>query len=104
MLAINSTDMRKEFGRYIDEIVRTKPIFVKRSRDYFMGINIDMAKELVKDLNFNVDKFIEKDDSITLSPQNFDLVVNGENESLAIDLLLNDLREYANEYYRDIKK
>ena len=103
MLAINATDMRKDFGRYIDEIVRTKPIFVKRSRDYFMGISIEMAKELVKEVTFNVDKYIEEDNSVTLSLNGFDLVVNEKNETTAINLLIKDLREYALEYYEDIE-
>jgi hypothetical protein len=103
MLAINSTDMRKDFGRYIDEIVRTKPVFVKRSRDYFMGISMEMAKELVKDVVFTVNKYIEEDNSITLSLNGFDLVVNEKNESMAISSLIEDLREYALEYYEDIE-
>jgi hypothetical protein len=53
MLVVNATDVRKNFGRYIDEIVRSKPIFIKRSRDYFMGISMDMTKELVKDVFFH---------------------------------------------------
>lgn len=103
MLAVNSTDVRKDFGRYIDEIVRNRPIFIKRSRDYFMGISIDMAKELVKDVVFTADKYIEGDGSITLSLHDFDIAVNEENEDLAVDSLINDLREYALEYYEDIE-
>lgn len=103
MLAINATDMRKDFGRYIDEIVRTKPIFVKRSKYYFMGISIEMAKDLVKEVTFNVEKYIEEDNSVTLSLNEFDLVVNEKNETTAISLLIDDLREYALEYYEDIE-
>lgn len=103
LIAINATDMRKNFGGYIDEIVRTKPIFVKRSRDYFMGISIEMARELVKDITFIVNKYIEEDNSITLDLKDFDLVVNEENEEKAIDSLVKDLREYSVEYYQDIK-
>ena len=103
MLAINATDVRKDFGRYIDEIVRTKPIFIKRSRDYFMGISINMAKELVKDVVFTADKYIEDDGSVTLSLHDFDIVVNGKDESSALDSLTKDLREYALEFYEDIE-
>lgn len=103
MLAINATDMRKDFGKYIDEIVRTKPIFVKRSRDYFMGISVEMAKELVKEVIFTVDKYTEEDNSVTLSLRGFDLVVNEKDEYAAINSLTKDLREYALEYYEDIE-
>ncbi len=103
MLVVNATDVRKDFGRYIDEIVRTKPIFIKRSRDYFMGISIDMAKELVKDVIFTADKYIEDDDSVTLSLHDFDIVVNGKDESSALDSLIKDIREYALEFYEDME-
>lgn len=103
MLVVNATDVRKDFGRYIDEIVRAKPIFIKRSRDYFMGISIDMAKELVKDVVFTADKYIEDDGSVTLSLHDFDIVVNGEDESSALDYLIKDLREYTLEFYEDIE-
>lgn len=103
MLVVNATDVRKDFGRYIDEIVRTKPIFIKRSRDYFMGISINMAKELVKDVVFTADKYIEDDGSVTLSLHDFDIVVNGKDESSALDSLVKDLREYALEFYEDIE-
>lgn len=103
LLAVNATDMRKDFGSYIDKIVRTKPIFVKRSRDYFMGISIEMAKELVKDVTFTANKYIEDDTSITLALEGFDIVINAENKEKAIDSLIKALREYALEYYEDIE-
>ncbi len=103
MLVVNATDVRKDFGRYIDKIVRSKPIFIKRSRDHFMGISIDMAKELTKDAVFSADKYVEDDGSVTLSLHDFDIVVNGKDESSALDSLIKDLREYALEFYEDIE-
>jgi hypothetical protein len=103
MLTVNATDVRKDFGRYIDKIVRSKPIFIKRSRDYFMGISIDMAKELIKDVVFSADKYVEDDGSVTLSLHDFDIVVNDKDESLALDSLIKNLREYALEFYEDIE-
>lgn len=101
MLAVNATDVRKEFGNYIDTIVRTKPIFIKRSRDYIMGISVDMIKELVRDVEFTVEEFREDDGSTTLSMAEFGIVANAENFEEANELILNDLREYALEYYED---
>jgi len=103
MLAVNATDVRKDFGRYIDEIVRVKPIFIKRSRDYFMGISLNMATELVKDVVFTADKYIEDDYSVTLSLHDFDIVMNDSDESSALDSLIEDLKEYALEFYEDIE-
>ena len=103
MYVINSTDMRKDFGKHIDTIVRNKPLFIKRSRDYFMGISIEMAKELVKDTKFTATKFIESDNTITLSLEDFDIVVNEDTEDQAIKSLIKDLKDYANDYYEEIE-
>lgn len=103
MHTINATDMRKDFGKYIDEIVRTKPVVVKRSRDYFMGISVEMALELVEDTMFTAEEFIEEDRSVTLSLIDYDIVINGSDRSEAINLLVQELREYAEEYYNDMR-
>lgn len=47
---MNATDTKKEIARYIDEIVRVKLIFVRRSRDYFRGISINIEKKLAKNI------------------------------------------------------
>ena len=57
MQSVNATDVRKDFGKYIDEIVRCKPIMVKRSRDYFLGISVEMMLELVEDEVFSATTF-----------------------------------------------
>ena len=102
MQSVNATDMRKDFGKYIDEIVRTKPVMVKRSRDYFLGISVDMMLELVEDVVFRAETFLEDDGSVTLSLVDYDLVVNGKDREDALTAMVTDLREYAQEYYDNI--
>ena len=102
MLAVNATDVRNNFGGYIDQIVRSKPLFIKRSRDHIMGISLEMAKELVSDVEFEMVQYTEGDGSVTLSLEGFDLVVNGEDIEVALDTMSRDLREYALEYYENI--
>lgn len=103
MKTIKSTEMRKEFSFYIDEIVRRKPVFVKRSRDLFMGISFEMMKDLVSDIAFTATMFVESDGSFTLSLNEYDIVVNGKNQEEALNRLVNDLREYSEEYYDQIE-
>jgi len=103
MQSINATDVRKDFGKYIDEIVRTKPIMVKRSRDYFLGISVEMMLELVDDEVFSAITFSEEDGSVTLALDNYDLVVNGTDQESALDEMVAELREYAEEYYDNIR-
>ena len=103
MKTIKSTEMRKEFSFYIDEIVRRKPVFVKRSRDMFLGISFEMMKNLVSDVGFTAVMYVESDDSITLSLDEFDIIVNGKDQEEALNKLVNDLKEYAEEYYDQIE-
>lgn len=103
MKTIKSTEMRKEFSFYIDEIVRRKPVFVKRSRDMFLGISYEMMKNLVSDIGFTALMYPENDGSITLSLNEYDIVVNGKDHEEALNNLVSDLREYAEEYYDQIE-
>ena len=103
MQSVNATDMRKDFGKYIDEIVRTKPVMVKRSRDYFLGISVEMMLELVEDVVFPAETFVEDDGSVTLSLDDYDRVVNGKDREEALAAMVAELREYAQEYYDDIR-
>lgn len=102
MLAFNSTDVRKDWGNFIDNVIRKKPMVVKRSRDYFMSISIPMVEELLKDIKFKVEEFIEDDTSYTLSLKDIDIAVNAATLDEALDLLLKDLKEYCLDYYEDL--
>ena len=59
-------------------------------------------KELVKDITFDVIMYIEDDDSITLSLDPFDIIVNATEKDKAINLLIKDLRELTLEYIEDL--
>lgn len=99
---LNSTDVRKDFGTFIDNVTRKKPIMVKRSRDLFMGISITMMEELLKDIKFEFHAYIEEDKSYTLSLDALTIAVNGKTYDEALNLLIHDVREYSMEYYDDL--
>ena len=102
MLAVNSADVRKDWGNFIDNVIRNKPIVVKRSRDYFMGISVSMMDELLKSFKFKFEKIEEDDSSCTLSLNDIDIVVNAMTFDEALDLLVSDLKEYCSEYYEEL--
>ncbi len=102
MLAVNSADVRKDWGNFIDNVVRKKPIVVKRSRDYFMGISIPMVVELLKDIKFKFVEFKEDDNSYTLSLEDIDIAVNAATFDEALNLLVSDLKEYCLDYYEEL--
>jgi antitoxin YefM len=104
MLAFNATDVRKEWGGFLDSIVREKPKFIKRSRDYIFTSNLPMLNTMLAAYNFTADLYFENNGSITASLKEIDIVVNGNNEETALNLLAEDLLEYAKEYYESFEK
>lgn len=104
MITISSSDVRKEWSSVIDSVVRKKPAFIKRTRDYMMLCSTDMVSELVSNVKFITTKYIENDGSVTLSLEPLDIVVNGENLVSAIKILVQDISEYAEEYYQNFEK
>ena len=41
MLTLNATDVRKEWSTVIDNTIREKPQFIRRTRDYMMLADIE---------------------------------------------------------------
>lgn len=103
MLTLNATDVRKEWGGFIDSIIREKPKLIKRSRDYIFTSSLDVLKELLKAYTFTAELFREDDGSVTASLAEFDIVVNGSNEEEALKLLATDLVEYAQDFYNEFQ-
>lgn len=97
----NSTNIRKEFSSFIDSVIRERPKVIKRNRDELLVSNISLFKDILEVYKFTADKFIEEDNSITLSLNEIDLVVNGATLDKAIINLTNDILEYAKDYYNE---
>lgn len=103
MLFQNATDVRKDWGRAIDTVVRVKPLFVKRARDYVCMINKDDIELILSNIAFSANEFIEDDGSVTLSLNEIDIVSHGKDHDEALDNLAADLEEYAQDYYSDFE-
>ncbi|WP_031517054.1 hypothetical protein [Desulfofalx alkaliphila] len=98
---LNATDVRKEWGRFIDTVVREKPKVVKRNRDYFIALSINHIQTILKGYRIEAQYLEENDGSITATLINFDIVVNAPNQELACKALAEELKEYAQEYFND---
>ena len=101
MYALCSSDVRKEWSSVIDSVVREKPAFIKRTRDYLMLCTTDMISQLVSSLTFSAKQYVEDDGSITLLLEELDLAANGADFAQAKAALVNDIIEYAEEYYQE---
>ncbi len=101
--AINATDVRKDWGRFIDSVVRNKPKFIKRSRDYIFAASTDMLNEMLKEYTLTATVYEEENGTITAELEEIDIAANGSTEEEALDILTSDLQEYAEEYYNEFE-
>jgi len=101
MLAINATQVRNEWSAVVDAVIREKPQFIKRTRDFMFLTDVNLLWELLSAYTFHAAVFNENNGSITISLDEIDLVENGENEQEALRKLAAAILEYSEDYYND---
>lgn len=99
--ALNATSVRKNWSAVTDDVIRNKPQFVKRTRDMIMLANLDLMAELLEQYQFSASKYIEADQSVTLSLDQIDIVENGATEEKARELLGKAILDYAKDFYNE---
>ena len=103
MFALSASDVRKDWSRVIDSVIHVRPAFIKRTRDNMVLCSNDTVRQLVRTTPIIANSFIEDDGSVTLSMVDVDLVVNADTMEAAKSELINDLIEYAEEYYQNFE-
>ncbi len=103
MFALSASDVRKDWSRVIDSVIHVRPAFIKRTRDYMVLCSNDTVRQLVRTTPIIANSFIEDDGRVTLSMVDVDLVVNADTMEAAKSELINDLIEYAEEYYQNFE-
>lgn len=103
MLAINATDARKTWSLVVDQVIREKPKFIKRTRDYMVLSDIRFFEDLLSGYSFSADCYVEEDGSITLSLNEIDIVENGKSEGEARQKLARAIIDYAEDFYNDFQ-
>ena len=103
MLTMNATDVRKNWSEVSDNVVRVKPQFIKRTRDYMILTNIEFMEDLLDVYTFSATEFEETNGSITLSLNELDLVENAPTLKEAKHMLAKSILEYATEFYEEFK-
>ena len=101
MLTINATDARNEWSTVVDSVMREKPRFIKRTRDYMMLSDIRLIESLLSAYTFTAIILNETDGSVTLSLNEIDLVENAINLEEAVTKLAKGIVEYAEDFYND---
>lgn len=101
MLTMNATDVRKNWSEVSESVIREKPKFIKKTRDYMMLSNMEFMSTLLSGYVFSAIKYVEKDGSVTLSLNEIPLIENAPTEAEAINILSNSILEYAVDFYNE---
>ena len=101
MYAINATQVRNDWSAVIDSVIREKPRFIKRTRDYMMLSEISIVENLLSAYTFTANKYIEDDGSVTLGLVEIDLAENGVDERDAIRKMAAAILDYSQDYYNE---
>ena len=101
MFTLNATDVRRDWSAVMESVVREKPQFIKRTRDYMVLTDMKLLENLLSVYTFTADRFTEEDDSITLSLNELDLAENAKSEVEARKLLGKSILEYAIDFYSE---
>lgn len=102
---LNATEVRANFGGFIDNVVRQKPQVVKRNRDVIVALSQESLKSALSIYEFTVE--FEQDEegyyagSIEQIP---DIVADGQTLEELRKNLANYLVEYARDYYADFNR
>ena len=102
MVSVNATDVRKNWSTYLDS-VRNKPVFIKRTHDFSVLMDIKSLKLVLSYVPITYSKVTDKDGSIVISSNDMDIISTGKNDKEALSNFTNDLIEYAQEFYDEFE-
>lgn len=97
----SSTEVRKNWGTFIDDVIRKKPAFVKRSRDIFTVLSLEQLDLILSKYSMSVNIMKEDDYTFTGSIKEIDIVVNAVSEEELKEKIVDNLLEYAEEYMEE---
>jgi len=102
---LNATDVRANFGEFIDTIVREKPQAIKRNRDVIMAFSKKQMKELLSIYELTFEYEQDEDGRYAGSIEQIeDIVADGETiNELRLELarqLIEYAVDYENNYFR----
>jgi hypothetical protein len=101
MRAMNATKVRNEWSMVVDTVIREKPQFIKRTRDYMFLTDFNVLENLLSAYSFHATILTEEDGTVTVALDEIELVENGTDEHDALQKLACSILEYAEDYYRD---
>lgn len=103
LLAERSSEVRSHWAKFVDDVIHNEPKFVQRNeRDVFMSLNLEFVEILVGGIKYNV-ILEQEDDEFFGMIEGFWFVENGNNEEEVMVKLAESLKDFAIDYYKDIR-
>ena len=100
---LKSTEVRKEWSRFIDNVTRDKPALVKRNRDLVAVLSVELLDSILSEYKLSVEVKMEEDGSYSGAFNEIDLMANARDIRSLEDKLANELIEYSEEYMDEFK-
>ncbi|EGW40135.1 hypothetical protein [Desulfosporosinus sp. OT] len=101
---INATDVRRDWGSFIDHVVRFKPSLIKRNRDYLAAISLEHLEVVLSPYRFTLEHEKEVDGSLSGSLKELDIMTNAASLEALKTEIAKELIEYAQEYMDEFAK
>jgi len=98
---LKSTDVRKNWSQFIDDVRWVKPAFIKRKRDVIAVLSGEVLEFILKEYVLTVSVYKEEDNSLTGSFNEIDLSVNAKDEESLKEAAVKELLEYSEEYINE---
>ena len=101
MEIVNATKVRNEWSSVSDSVIREKPAFIKKTRDYLFLADIKTVEDFLSAYSFTADVYIEDDGSVTMSLAEMDIAENAPGEIEALEKLARAILEYSEDFYKE---
>lgn len=102
---LNATEVRANFGGFIDSVVREKPLAVKRNRDVIFSFSKQQLIEMLSVYTLRVEYEIDENGKYVGSIEQIeDIVAQADSMDGLYLELARQLIEYAKDYYADFAR
>ena len=98
---VSASEVRKQWSSTIDTVLREHPVFIQRTRDDLILLDLATLRLAFQNLQFDLSLYTEPDGSVTCVEENLDLVENAATKEACILQMIGAMRDYANDYYNE---
>lgn len=99
---LKAEDVQSNWESIMDQVQKLYPIIIERkkqneSRTFLL--NEKLVQQLLQSYSFTIVAFPEEDSSITVCVDELELYANGKNKETAVENLIEDILEYAIDFF-----